>query len=1606
MTATILVIDDSEDDQLLYQCALKDFDGILEMALTAEAGFARIVGTDSSGYVNNPDLILLDFNLPGMDGLGFMRRLAEHTDCTIPIVMLTGEDCAKVAVEAMKHGADDYLVKDIEGRYLRLLPSVVARAIGARTQREQTRRLLRRNQALMQNAMDGIHVMDMQGNIVEANDAFCQMLGYTQEEVARLNVADWDAQWSVEELRERFKQLVDKSARFETVHRRKDGMLIDVEVSTTGMTIDGQFFLYAASRDITERKQAEEDIKLSAQLMNSTSDSVFLIDTEGNFVYLNEAAWKTRGYTRDEMMAMKLGELNTPKFRALIVSRIKEVLEKGQGRYESAHYCKDGSVMPVEVSTRVIEFGRRKLLLASIRDISERKRVEVALKLNKTIIESAYDGFWMYDTNGYLLEVNQAYADMIGYAREELVGMHISRLSVQSTTPERVKARIEQAIGSGPGHFETQHRRKDGRVVDFDASIAYIPDANCLFSFIRDITERKEAEATLMQHKMVIDTSIDGFWVNDMLGNLREANEAYARMSGYTVEELVTMHISQLEAKEQAEDVKAHLAKIEAQGYDRFETRHRHKDGHEFDIEISATYMAEPPQLVVFCRDITERKCQDKEINQARMELQDLYDRAPCGYHSLDADGRIVRINQTEADWLGYERAELIGRKIQEFQTPSSLLTFAKNYPAFKENGFVENIEYELVRKDGSTFFILLSATTVKDADGNFIVSRSSMIDITERKKAEAALLNNEANMRAMLDNSPYLTWLKDTQGRYITINKVFADYLRLEDVAQVTGKTDFDLQPKELAEKYRADDAEVMAIRRQKHVEESAFDGNQTHWVETFKTPIIDTHGEVLGTVGFARNITERKRMQMETETLLRRNQTLMKTSMDGIHVLDMEGKVVDVNDAFCHMLGYSREEAMHLGVADWAMEFSREELRKRFRDHIGKSLMIETVHRRKDGTLINVEISITGDVIDGKGLLFCSSRDITERKKAEAELLQESVIERKRAEELAQQFGHLLQGSFNEIYLFDADSLFFLLTSEGAEKNLGYSDEELRQLTPLDLTPAHTHESFESLLDPLRSDGQQSLFFDTVHQRKDGTSYPVEMRLQLMRVEPPVFLAVVQDITERKQAYDLLHSSYAEIEDIYNHAPCGYHSLGKDGGILMINDTELAWLGYAREEVVGKMNWSDLITPASQPVFRESFSRFKKQGFIRDLEIELMRKDGTTLVGLVNATVIYDSNGDYVMSRSTVVDITSRKQAESELARQKEFTWQVIDTDPNLIYVKDAAGKFLMVNQALANFYGMSARQMIGKSDAMMSRGRKGLVGYLEPDAGSFKDGNEVIRSESSLTVDGEQCWYLTIKKPLPQADGSFNVLGIAVDITGQKLSEMKLAESYNELQRLAAYLENVREEERTRIARELHDEMGATLAALKMRAAWMASKLPPELSLLVEETGHISRLVSDGIYTLRHIVSELRPITLEDVGLDAAIENYVGKFMQNTGVECVLVLPDDGLALENELSAAIFRILQESLNNVAKHAQANKVGIRIAREGGSLLMVVEDDGLGFVPEPREKTFGLIGIRERALMVGGKASVSSVPGEGTRVLVSVPEPCFKQSIKRDTVN
>ena len=278
-----------------------------------------------------------------------------------------------------------------------------------------------------------------------------------------------------------------------------------------------------------------------------------------------------------------------------------------------------------------------------------------------------------------------------------------------------------------------------------------------------------------------------------------------------------------------------------------------------------------------------ELEMQNDELRRAQIEQEesrdrylDLYEFAPDGYLTLSHVGTINEINLTGAKLLGVERGRLMHQRFDHFIVAEDRDRWNSHFLNLLKCDVTLTCELALQLGNGSRLYVQLDCLRKRKTDRTFVV-RIMLVNITARKQAEEALRKSNENLRAILDNSPYMTWLKDTHGRYIKVNKIFASYTHLKTPERIIGLTDFDLWPNELAEKYRADDAEVMAARQQqKRIEEQSFDGTKIHWVETFKTAVIDENGNVTGTSGFTRDITERKLAEQKLHELAGHIQTV----------------------------------------------------------------------------------------------------------------------------------------------------------------------------------------------------------------------------------------------------------------------------------------------------------------------------------------------------------------------------------------------------------------------------------------------------------------------------------------------------------------------------------------------------------------------------------------------------------------------------------------------------------------------------------------------------------------------------------------------------------
>lgn len=351
---------------------------------------------------------------------------------------------------------------------------------------------------------------------------------------------------------------------------------------------------------------------------------------------------------------------------------------------------------------------------------------------------------------------------------------------------------------------------------------------------------------------------------------------------------------------------------------------------------------------------------------------------------------------------------------------------------------------------------------------------------------------------------------------------------------------------------------------------------------------------------------------------------------------------------------------------------------------------------------------------------------------------------------------------------------------------------------------------------------------------------------------------------------------------------------------------------------------------------------------------------------------------------------NVTAQRQAHEQVRKLS----RAVEQSPSAIVIVDREGRIEYVNPTFTRLTGYSTEELHGRNPSILKTGHTTPEEYRELweviSSGQVWQGEFLNRRKN-----GDQYWEEASISPITRSDGTItHFVGIKQDISLRKRTEDELRASRHELRALSAHLVQVREQERTRIARELHDELGQSLATLKLGVCLLADELDPDQAPLAERTGDMSRLIDETIGTVQRICAELRPAILDDLGLAEALEWQTREFVRRTGIVCVLAAHLHTQDLDSEVATAVYRIYQETLTNVMRHSGATKVEASLTEKGGRLVLTVSDNGSGIAggEHAERSSFGFIGMRERAAYLGGKIRISSRPGTGTSILVRIP--------------
>lgn len=490
---------------------------------------------------------------------------------------------------------------------------------------------------------------------------------------------------------------------------------------------------------------------------------------------------------------------------------------------------------------------------------------------------------------------------------------------------------------------------------------------------------------------------------------------------------------------------------------------------------------------------------------------------------------------------------------------------------------------------------------------------------------------------------------------------------------------------------------------------------------------------------------------------------------------------------------------------------------------------------------------------------------------------------------------------------------------------------------------------------------------------------------------------VVVFRDITATKRTDEALMDSEDRFRAIMDNSPALIFIKDLEGRYLQVNRQFETLTHLSQQDLIGKTD--DQIFPADQAqTYRENDRQVLDANAPIWFEESALHDDGLH-TSIVVKFPLRNAQGHRYALCGIATDITDRKQAEETRQRLTKDKLLLLESTGDGIYGIDTAGRCTFMNSAAARMLGYLSDELLGQD-------MHECIHHLYPDGTAYPREcchiHDTLNSGTGCKIDHEVYWrkdgtafvveYSSF--PVIEQGQITGAVVVFVDITERKRAEQQLTLSHDQLRNLSARLELVREEERIRIAREIHDELGQELTGMKLELSSLSDQMQAADPTQRKKLQSISLLVDTAIQSVQRIATELRPVVLDQLGLIPAIEWQTHEFQTRTGIQCTLDIYLRSVALSHAGSNTMFRVFQEILTNVARHSQATAVAITLQEQTGNLVLEVRDNGRGVTESELSDphSLGLVGMRERALLLGGETILAGIPNGGTTVTVRIP--------------
>ena len=1488
----ILIVEDDRDHIELILQAFRQDPGQFRIDTAATLKKAReIIGRD------RPDLIIADWNLPDGRGIDILSR--EEGRITTPLIIMTGYGDERLAVDIMKSGAVDYIVKsatvfedlpNISRRAIRFWENLQERVRAEHAEQEAQKRL----GDILAFLPDPVLAIDTTGTVIAWNNAMEKLTGVPAENM----LGRGNYEYSLPFYGERRPILVDlvleeNPAIDEKYHYLKhDGQKIVSETFVEGMHGGRGAHLWGTAsplfdaagnitgaieviRDITARKQSEQAIQSSEQKFRSLVDEVpdfILVHRNGKLIFVNRVASASTGYAVEDLIGRSMMDFIVPKDRGRVIDSITKRM-KGEpiDPYDISIMTASGEERKVVIRGNLIEFEGEPASLNVLTDVTEMRKGEEQLLVKNIVFEASITANSIADNQGIITDANPAFLALWGYRdKKEVIGKPIGYFFTDENVASEVLKTLDTS-GRWSGEYVAR-RADDSTFIAFGTATQIIDDKGNKIGYqstCLDVSEQKRAEAALQKSEAkfrdLFNTMSSGVVIYEPVSEgqdfiIRDINRAVERIENVRKEDVIGKSVLSVFPSVVEFGLFAVFQRVAETGYAEAFPVSLYKDNRISGWRDNYVYRLESGAIVAIYEDVTEKMQAEEAVRESNERFRFISHATNDTLWDWDLTTGHLWWNEGIFTIYGYreDEIEFTIKTWESFVHPDDRERVVTGLDSeIKTGGEIWSDEYRFQKADGSYADVLDRGYIIRNAANEAVRMVGVILDLTERKAAERVLAEEAARRRILVDQS------------------------------------------------------------------------------------------------------------------------------RDGIVTLDQDGRVFEANQRFADMLGYTPDEMKDLHVWDWEAVATKEQLQGMISSVDEGGDHFETRHRRKDGTLFDVDISTNAAVFSGRKLIFCVVRDISDKNVAARAL-----------EASEQKFRSLVEYALEIILILDLEGNI-LFSNTAAARALGVD-------TPEGLKGRNTMEFVapESRKDAIRDFEEVAQGHDAYLARykvitAKGTEIYVESIGKVITYEgKPANLVSLRDVTARIRAEEAVRQNETRFSALIQNSSDIIRVLDRDGKITYESDSAERILGYPRGSLIGK-NPMDYIHPDDLEFVRQDLQGvFDRTNSGIPTEFRIRKTDGGYIWVEAIANNMLDVpgvNGIVVTTRP----IQQRKEAEDALRKSEQRLRLALEGADAGFWDWHLPSNTAVFSDRFYTMLGYEPREFLADfntwTEWIHPDDRKRVVTDLQR---KIQEGEPQLEIEYRMrTKDGGWLWILGRGKVVEKDENgtALRITGVNIDITNRRLLESEIRSLNTVLEQrvkdrteaLSKANEALEEENMQRLDAE--GKLKASLEEKTMLLKEIHHRVKNNLQIIVSLLNLQSRQVKDDsvLATIRESQNRVKAMALVHEKLYRAedishidLNDYI-KFLgtgllqfydaKSRGIRFTLDAPDVRVDINTAIPLGL--ILNELISNALKYAfpkgRGGEISVNIKREEKTLTIIFLDDGIGIPPDFDWQNAPSLGLR-----------------------------------------